>query len=712
MNSDAVSEDARLVQLGVRGDRDAFGRLVARYQSPICALAYSACGNVSQSEDLAQETFLAAWRKLSDLREPEKFKFWLFGIARNLINNTARRQTRNPLAVAAPLDEELTVPAATSNPAGQAISKEEEEILWRSLEQIPEAYREPLVLFYREHQSIEEVATTLELSEEAARQRLSRGRKLLQEQVLAFVEGALERTNPGQAFTLAVLAALPAFTISAKAGTLGAAAKGGAAIKGVGLVGWIGALLGPLLGLFATLLGAFEMWVQYRNDHKAAGSDQERNFCRGLYRRRVGSVVLIALLLSILFVCVAPIAKSNPSLLAVLVLGSPFIFASIMVPFGVWSRRAQKKLFAEISVETVPAERRNPLWEYRSRFQLFGLPFIHLRFGNRFPNYFGISRELNQPVKAWIAAGPVAFGMLFASGGVAIAPISFGGCTVGLLSFGGFSLGALAFGGFAYGIWAAGGFAAGWQAIAGCAVAWNAASGGIAVAHALALGRLAHAAQANNAFVEQLFLANPFFRIFAIPWPFFLWLSLFWGIPTLIRWTFIALKSDQKLYSAIPVILALSLAAAIDFSIFHRCGRDQPATEIKAIVANKIANPGSDASLTNMLRIKLFVDGSDVIAVSGSKLWLGHRGFKLPDHVSINGKSWDPQWRAGTNALYENLDPAFKPGGPQKFRVSKQTGRGDVAITQMPAPENNETLAVWIYDYEPGADWYDLQISW
>ena len=94
-------------------------------------------------------------------------------------------------------------------PSEQAISREEEAILWRSLERIPELYREPLILFYREHQSIESVAAELELSEDAVKQRLSRGRKLLQEEVQAFVETALRRTAPGEAFSGAVLAALP-----------------------------------------------------------------------------------------------------------------------------------------------------------------------------------------------------------------------------------------------------------------------------------------------------------------------------------------------------------------------------------------------------------------------------------------------------------------------------------------------------------------------
>jgi RNA polymerase sigma factor (sigma-70 family) len=82
--------DTALIELSLAGNRDAFGQIVARYQSPICALAYSACGNLARSEDLAQEIFIAAWRKLNSLQEPAQFKAWLYGIARNLINNAFR----------------------------------------------------------------------------------------------------------------------------------------------------------------------------------------------------------------------------------------------------------------------------------------------------------------------------------------------------------------------------------------------------------------------------------------------------------------------------------------------------------------------------------------------------------------------------------------------------------------------------------------------
>src|SRR6476646_2600121 len=68
--------DAELVARSLEGNRDAFRQIVERHQSLLCALAYSALGNVAQSEDLAQETFLTAWKQLADLREPLKLRAW------------------------------------------------------------------------------------------------------------------------------------------------------------------------------------------------------------------------------------------------------------------------------------------------------------------------------------------------------------------------------------------------------------------------------------------------------------------------------------------------------------------------------------------------------------------------------------------------------------------------------------------------------------
>src|SRR5688572_21100919 len=153
----AVSEqdDGALVADALAGDRSAFGNIVRRYQSLICSMAYSATGNLSQSEDVAQDTFIAAWKQLPQLREPGKLRSWLCGIARFLIAKTARKEGREPSHGAESLDVVSSTPAGDALPPDRAMSREEEAILWRAIERIPELYRGPLVLFYREHQSIE-----------------------------------------------------------------------------------------------------------------------------------------------------------------------------------------------------------------------------------------------------------------------------------------------------------------------------------------------------------------------------------------------------------------------------------------------------------------------------------------------------------------------------------------------------------------------------
>ena len=101
MNVDSVvsKPDSELVAESLLGNRDAFGALVTRYQSAVCAVTYSAVGDLARSEDIAQETFLQAWKSLRNLKEPAKIKAWLCGIARNLAHNAIRREVRQPISL-------------------------------------------------------------------------------------------------------------------------------------------------------------------------------------------------------------------------------------------------------------------------------------------------------------------------------------------------------------------------------------------------------------------------------------------------------------------------------------------------------------------------------------------------------------------------------------------------------------------------------------
>ena len=497
-----ADNDAQLVAASLSGNREAFGQIVSRYQSLVCALAYSATGNLSQSEDLAQETFLTAWKQLRQLREPAKLRAWLCGIARNLINGWLYRQGRELSHAAESLETAHDAPATGPLPPDHTINNEEAAILWRSLERIPEVYREPLVLFYREHQSVETVARNLELSEDAVKQRLSRGRKLLHEQVLAFVEGALERTNPGKAFTLGVLAALPVFATGASAATTGAiAVQGSSAAKASAALGLSGAILGPLAGL----LGAY---VGVKASLAAARSDREREFMRRQTKLMLIFASGFAVTIPILIYAGARLAREHPWLLAggMIALIGGYVAGLFVMIFRCNAQLRQIRLeeMAAGRTEPEPVWSRGHAYDYRSKWSLLGLPLIHCCGG---PAPDGKRRI----AKGWIAAGEVACGF-FAFGGVAIGVVSMGGAAFGLVALGGAAVGALAFGGFGLGYWAVGGGAVGYLAFGGAAMAWHAALGGAALAHDFALGGGAYAAHVNDAAAAKIINGHVFFQ--------------------------------------------------------------------------------------------------------------------------------------------------------------------------------------------------------
>ena len=499
--------DAQLVTATLDGNRNAFGIIVGRYQSLVCALAYSACGDVARSEDLAQETFVTAWRQLHQLRDPGRLKAWLCGIARNLINNSFRQQTRNPVAGAEPIEFALDAADNAPAPHEQVIGAEEQAILWRTLRGLPEIYREPMVLYYRQGESVAAVADVLWLSEDTVNQRLSRGRAMLTEQISRFVQTTLRNTGPTQAFTLGVLAALPMLTTSASAATIGAtAAKGGATAKAAAWIGLANAVLGPVLTFVALFFG-------YRLDRDGASSPQRREFVRKAYRVLV--VCIAAFFLAVF--SLRPLAKPHPMRFAGLMIGLGAAYLVVVMVLSVWARRQQRRLAVE-----APQPQVTPLFEYRSKLSLLCLPLVHIRLRG------GLNRG---PVKAWFAAGDAAIGVIFAFGGMAVAPISFGGLSAGLLTLGGFAFGLVSFGGFSLGLWALGGSAVGWEAFGGCAVAWSAAQGGVAIAHDFAQGGVALARHANDAVAEVFFKNSGFFQNALVVARYAYWLTLLWLLP-------------------------------------------------------------------------------------------------------------------------------------------------------------------------------------
>src|SRR5204862_431239 len=148
-------------------DVRAFGRLVERHHGAVTSVAFAVTRDLALSEDIAQETFVIGWTRLGELRDPMRVRAWLCNIARNKSKNELRARKHE---VAVPADAIDAAPSVIDN----AIAREAEGQVRSVLADMPKAYREPLVLFYWEQQSIERVASALDITEQAAQKRISR----------------------------------------------------------------------------------------------------------------------------------------------------------------------------------------------------------------------------------------------------------------------------------------------------------------------------------------------------------------------------------------------------------------------------------------------------------------------------------------------------------------------------------------------------------
>ena len=247
----------------LRGDREAFGGLIRQYQNTVYAVVYSITGNLQQSEDLTQETFVAAWLQLRELRDEAKFPAWLCGIARNLAQNWVRTNARRNTPVArSELVEQLA--AEPERDRAEIASGETSEtqdrqaqaaMVWEILQELPEQYREPLVLFYQQSQTTAEIAAALDLTEANVRQRLSRGRTRIRDEVAGRVEQALGALQPDKMLYVTVLAALPIATMNtAQAVAATFATITGGAVSGGTVAGGTGG------GTLGTATGATTLW--------------------------------------------------------------------------------------------------------------------------------------------------------------------------------------------------------------------------------------------------------------------------------------------------------------------------------------------------------------------------------------------------------------------------------------------------------------------
>jgi len=165
-------EEARVIALVRAGEADAFAEIIEHYQAPIIRYLYRLTGDYEMAKDLAQDTFIQAYKGILKTDAELSFKAWLYRIA---TNNALQHRRRKKLLSFIPFTSREQ---DTPNPGNQAECPGEVLAINEALLKIPEEQRTCLVLHFVEGFKYREIAETLGCSDEAVRKRVARGRKL------------------------------------------------------------------------------------------------------------------------------------------------------------------------------------------------------------------------------------------------------------------------------------------------------------------------------------------------------------------------------------------------------------------------------------------------------------------------------------------------------------------------------------------------------
>ena len=177
-------DDVELINSILAGDEAAFSMLVNKYQKSVHALAWRKIGDFHIAEEITQDAFLQAHKKLASLKNPSQFAGWLYVIADRLCKAWFRKKQLKKQLDMQSLEatneetlEKTDYAYYTAEQREKEAVEHQRQIVQRLMEKLPESERTVMVLYYLGEMSCEEISKFLGVSPNTVKSRLQRARK-------------------------------------------------------------------------------------------------------------------------------------------------------------------------------------------------------------------------------------------------------------------------------------------------------------------------------------------------------------------------------------------------------------------------------------------------------------------------------------------------------------------------------------------------------
>lgn len=186
---DDLSE-AQLLRLATQKDVEAFTELARRYQGRIYNLILGMTKNPCDADDLAQETFLLAYKSIKRFKQDSNFYTWLYRIAVNRVLNyftKSKREKRKIESVVSDMSREKPSPKTVSNPEKSSLREELRNRIDAAIHSLPAPYKAAFFLVEYEEMSHKKAAYVLKCSENTVSWRMHKARKILQSKLSPYI---------------------------------------------------------------------------------------------------------------------------------------------------------------------------------------------------------------------------------------------------------------------------------------------------------------------------------------------------------------------------------------------------------------------------------------------------------------------------------------------------------------------------------------------